>query len=308
MKRLLGIVLAILLVAGLIWTYALRDTGTAPADRGATVGTVSFACAEGRSITATFYAGGQQAAPAPGEPPVPTGSVDLVLSDARTVTLPQTLSADGGRYANADESFLFWAKGNGAFIMENGTTSYSGCIRMAADPGGLPEEYANATEGFSVRLPSVSTASSSATAFTIDDSYRYEALGPGKSIAGVRFTIPRGMAEGTNLSQDTYVSVETIPDVSDCDARRFLDATASSSIMRDAGSEYSFASTTDAAAGNRYEESVFALPGTSPCMAVRYFIHYGAIENYPDGAVREFDRASLLSVFDAIRRTLVIGQ
>ena len=69
---------------------------------------------------------------------------------------------------------------------------------------------------------------------------------------------------------------------------------------------YSVASSTGAAAGNRYEETVYALPGTNHCIAVRYFIHYGVIENYPVGLVREFDKKSLLKEFDTIRRTLNI--
>ena len=65
---------------------------------------------------------------------------------------------------------------------------------------------------------------------------------------------------------------------------------------------------TGAAAGNRYEETVYTLPGTNPCIAVRYFIHYGVFQNYPAGTVREFDQQALLASFDAIRHTLVIVQ
>ena len=53
--------------------------------------------------------------------------VSLTLSNGRRITLP-TLSADGARYANTDESFVFWNKGNTAFVTENGTTTYDGCV------------------------------------------------------------------------------------------------------------------------------------------------------------------------------------
>jgi hypothetical protein len=78
--------------------------------------------------------------------------------------------------------------------------------------------------------------------------------------------------------------------------------------MNDGEMLYSVASSTGAAAGNRYDETVYALPGTNPCIAVRYFIHYGVIENYPAGTVRAFDEAALRSEFDAIRRTLINNQ
>ena len=42
-------------------------------------------------------------------------------------SLPQARSASGARYANADQSFVFWNKGETAFIEENGQPSYSGC-------------------------------------------------------------------------------------------------------------------------------------------------------------------------------------
>ena len=73
-----------------------------------------FACAGGKSIDATFVNG-------------PSSSVRLVLSDGRKMSLPQAMSASGARYANKDESFVFWNKGNTAFIEEKGKTTYDGC-------------------------------------------------------------------------------------------------------------------------------------------------------------------------------------
>jgi hypothetical protein len=87
-----------------------------------------FACAGGKTADATFYRGSSVPPAQAGMPPTPTGSVHLVLSDGRDMILPQTLSADGGRYANSDESIVFWNKGNGAFIQENGTTTFANCV------------------------------------------------------------------------------------------------------------------------------------------------------------------------------------
>jgi putative hemolysin len=73
-----------------------------------------FACDGGKMIDATFVNTGK-------------GSVELALSDGRSLTLPQAMSASGARYANKDESFVFWNKGNTAFIDEGGKTTYQGC-------------------------------------------------------------------------------------------------------------------------------------------------------------------------------------
>jgi hypothetical protein len=51
------------------------------------------------------------------------------LSDGRGLTVPQAMSASGARYANKDETFVFWNKGDTAFVTEgkDGKETYSGC-------------------------------------------------------------------------------------------------------------------------------------------------------------------------------------
>jgi putative hemolysin len=67
--------------------------------------TAKFACAGGKSIDATFSNYG-------------SSIVHLVLSDGRKLSLPQAMSGSSARYANADESIVFWKKGK---------TTYDGC-------------------------------------------------------------------------------------------------------------------------------------------------------------------------------------
>ena len=71
-----------------------------------------FMCADNKSIVAAFA--GRE--------------VHLTLSDGREMTIPQAISASGARFANADESFVFWNKRNTAFIEESGEMTYSTCI------------------------------------------------------------------------------------------------------------------------------------------------------------------------------------
>lgn len=272
------------------------------------VGKALYLCDNDQTIDATFYdKAGATATSAPGQPPAPTGRVSLALSDGRALALPQTISGSGIRYATSSEYLVFWSKGNTAFVTESGTTTYGGCIKAEADPGNLPEAYADRHLDFTIRYPE---------GYAVDPNYQYQGFGPGKDISGVKFTIPKSAAAGTNLGTDTYLSVEELPRLSaqtgsSCTASLFLPDSAAANTkeheVTDGGMDYSLASTTGAAAGNRYEETVYAIPGSSPCTAVRYFIHYGVIENYPPGAVRQFDEAALLAQFDAIRRTLVLG-
>jgi len=91
------------------------------------VASATYKCDGGKTIQAKFYKG-EQVPVQPGQPPVPTGRVKLILSDGRSMELNQTLSADGGRYANSDESFVFWSKGDSALVQENGKeVEYKNC-------------------------------------------------------------------------------------------------------------------------------------------------------------------------------------
>lgn len=310
MKTTLGIIVVIIIALG-VW-LSLRLGQTAPTSLGASQGLVSYSCDAGKTIGAEYFKG-TDVPGTNGQPPVPGGAVKLTLSDGRTLTLKQTLSADGTRYSDGDpqkqqgeagaESFVFWSKGNGALVLENNEQkSYIGCISVVKDPGTLSQVYSSGAQGFSIRYPA---------GYTLDGNYSYQVPGSGSTtVVGAKFTIDSAIASGTNLSPDSYVSVEE-RQASVCTAGLFNNIApnaATGTTIEDNGTTYSFASTSDAAAGNRYEEAIYALPGTSPCIAVHYFLHYGAIGNYPAGAVDEFDRSALVRQFDSIRRTLTVNQ
>jgi membrane-bound inhibitor of C-type lysozyme len=109
-------------------------------------GSAVYACDSGRTISAIFYEGPAPETPAPGEPPVPTGSVEISLNGEASTTLPQTISGSGVRFANADESFVFWNKGNSAIIMRNNSMDpdYTNCSDVSAT-----NTYTSGKYGFS---------------------------------------------------------------------------------------------------------------------------------------------------------------
>lgn len=99
-------------LAGMLFAFA---GGVAVAED--VIATVKYACADDKTIEATYYA----------------DKVEIVLSDGRDMTLPQTMSGSGIRYANADESFVFWSKGNTAFATEGDAAepTYADCTEVA---------------------------------------------------------------------------------------------------------------------------------------------------------------------------------
>ncbi len=99
--------------AVLVGALALLGASVSMARAEDAISTVDYACKDSKTIKAVFY----------------SEKVDLTLSDGRTMSLPQTMSASGIRYANADESIVFWSKGNNAFITEGADAdpTYDGC-------------------------------------------------------------------------------------------------------------------------------------------------------------------------------------
>lgn len=264
------------------------------------IASANYVCDSGKTISADFYKGDGK----PGDantPPTPGGKAFVSLNGADKIEFNQTISADGARYENKDGSIVFWSKGKGAFVTENDQQTYGGCIEVAPETENLSQIYTDTDMGFSLRYPE---------GYSVNDKYTYKELGPDKSINGVSFTVPASMTEGTNLASDTNISVEQLPSTRTCSADEFLPSGASGTGAAQQISEndttYSVATSTGAGAGNRYDEIVYALPGTSPCTAVRYFIHYNVLENYPAGTVEEFDGKKLMQEFNEIRQSIIL--
>ena len=299
----IGLVAIILIVIGIFLNNknnsAIVSTQNNQTNDQNLITSVSFSCDDDKTIQASFYEGATPPKVEPGQPPIPTGSVKISLSDGRALDIPQAISADGARYATSNDAIVFWNKGKGAFITENNEKTYSGCIQLAEKTDSLSNVYENSKKGFSILYPN---------GFTVDKDYTYQEAGPGKSISGVKFTIPSSMASGTNLSSDSYLSVEELPQASNCSATLFsYDNSEKATEVTDGDTIYSYLKTGDAGAGNRYDEFIYAIPGTNPCIALRYFIHYGVFENYPAGTVTKFDEKALTDTFDQIRHSLIVS-
>ncbi|MFZ2886803.1 MAG: hypothetical protein WA021_03215 [Minisyncoccia bacterium] len=142
--------------------------------------------------------------------------------------------------------------------------------------------------------------------FTLDSAYANTSVSPTKPILGVKFSVPVEMTTGTNLSPDSGISVEQLPRASLCTGDIYLAANVARREVTEGTVMYSLATSSEGAAGNFFEEMVYALSSSTPCTAVRYFIHTTNVENYATGTVREFDRAAVIAAFDKIRRSLVM--
>lgn len=109
--------------------FVFLTAGTALAQSAASpVATVQYGCAEGKVLVAEYFNGPTRTAP--DGRPIPGGRVIVTLADGKKLILPQTLSGSGIRYANHGETFVFWSKGDTAFVEEgpNQTMTYKDCV------------------------------------------------------------------------------------------------------------------------------------------------------------------------------------
>lgn len=109
MKKILYIVVGLFILGLGVFYFVQKNTHEKTTEPVATYAT--FKCADDKKIQAVFF----------------KDKVELTLSDGRTRLLPQAISASGARYANTDESFVFWNKGDTAFVTEGNSTNFKDC-------------------------------------------------------------------------------------------------------------------------------------------------------------------------------------
>jgi len=118
-KTLFIVIITILVSTGIFCLYqkSLPKNTVAEKATGRIINSVTFSCAGNKTIQVLFF----------------EDKAELNLSDGRHMLLLQAISASGARYANTDESFVFWNKGNTAFIEESNKSTFKDCIATGTD-------------------------------------------------------------------------------------------------------------------------------------------------------------------------------
>ena len=170
-------------------------------------------------------------------------------------------------------------------------------LTATAQAAPVTKTYTDSGYHFSVQYPATWRLDRTARANT----------GPADTQLIIGFAVPDSLTNGTNLSRESRISIETLTKGA-CSAARFLEDGADTKTVRENGVRYSVGNFGDAGAGNYYEQTVYVRPDTKPCLAVRLFIHSTNIGNYDPGTIREFDRKTLDATFDNIRHSLKTGR
>jgi hypothetical protein len=172
----------------------------------------------------------------------------------------------------------------------SGTTPEETPTPLPEEPVVQDTQYASTTMKFSLRYPQ---------GFTLQEPYAYTRVSPTKPINGVKFLVPAALAQGTNLAADSGVSVEELPRANACTGDIFLKANVKAQAVAGAV-PFSVATSSEKAGSDSYEEMVFAVTGSKPCIAIRYFLHTTSATGTAS-TTPAFDRSAVLTAFDSIR-------
>ncbi len=144
--------------------------------------------------------------------------------------------------------------------------------------------------------------------FTINQHYRYTRLGKNKTISGVAFNLPKTYWQGTNLSSDSYVSVETSNLA--CEAKNFVPDASKDKEMMLAKNGRTYTQVTHdegVTNSNFYHEVVYASAASrGACYIARLFLHSVDINNLLDSkpTTKRYDEAGITTVFENMLATL----
>lgn len=245
--------------------------------------------------------------------------VDLVLSDGRSVTLPQTVSGSGIRYEK--DSIVFIGKGDDAFLTENDKTTFTNCVAATVTDG--KDTIATSTKGTTTATGgSVSTAAGISTfvsnsgnfMFTYpkgfivssggvgyNTNWRVNTTDSGKLL--VKLTSPKNYAltTKTNLSNLTFTVGASSDKNVVANCLSIANGETRGGIITLGGVDFTKILLTDAGAGNLYTTTSYRAVKDAMCYAIETTIHSTNLGNYsPDQGIKQYDTDEVSNALNKI--------
>jgi membrane-bound inhibitor of C-type lysozyme len=247
---------------------------------------VTYACDAGKSLIATFGA----------------DSVQLQLSDSRTLMLPQTRSGSGIRYESTTTTTdtVFSGEGANANLMEGTVTTYQNCVAGSTTTSNGMTVFTDQGNSFHFTYPSSVTLSGSSAGYSTDWMNGSQELG----LVLAKATLPRTFQPKTNFSEATVlVGTSATPKaVANCAKAPATGGPAVAPVkVTINGTSFTKVSTSDAGAGNLYQTTSYRTVRNNQCYVVEYTIHSSNIGNYsPDQGITAFDAQKVQNVLERI--------
>jgi len=272
------VVVVLLLVLGALYVFKKRLPRPIIVTTNQT--TTPYYCREGTIIASYENAG-----------------VTLMLSDGRSLTLPQAVSGSGVRYELG--SIVFWNKGDTATLSENNAPTYSNCVSGTQTSIGTTNMYTDTGKTFSFSYPNTFSLYGGDGSYDTNWSGRSTDLG----ILLTVVAIPKSFQPGTNFSEAKFtVGVSSDPKaVANCQITGVMNGDQVPVPVNINGISYKKLISGDAGAGNFYENTSYRTVRNGQCYAIEYTIHSTNIGNYsPDQNIKEFDKAKVTNTLESI--------
>ena len=186
---------------------------------------------------------------------------------------------------------------------EASTTAVSASTTTVATAEIIPEvasvRYENTQFGFSLSRPQTSAVRTQG----------FEAYLPLTQAPVVAITLPTELFEGTNLGEaGVYIGASSSPAIiSKWDLPSADSGETPAGTVDLNGNSFAVFTSTEAAAGNIYEERIYRALRNGTCFEIVELLHSGNIGNYDPGTVVEFDRATFQGYLEAIVQTFSFG-
>jgi len=224
-------------------------------------------------------------------------NVAVTFPDGTASTLPQSISADGGRYESG--ATVFWSKGDNAFVTVNDKNTYTNCVTGSiTDAGDGLQTYTDPSKLFSFTYPSQFNLSGGDGSYTNNWQGNTQTLG--MLLAFVN--IPKSFMPNTNFGDSRFI----VGTSSDPDAVKNCLKAENGSVVKNkkvmiGGTAFTEITLSDAGAGNYYNTTSYRTVRDNQCYAVEYTIHSMNIGNYsPDQGIKAFDQAKIKSILETI--------
>ena len=229
------------------------------------------------------------------------GKSDVVVTfpDGHALTLPQSISADGGHYESG--TTVFWSKGDNAFVTENNKNTYTNCITGDQTPIGKTTTYVDPGRTFSFSYPKEFAFSGGDGSYSPD--WRANT-----STLGMLFTvvqITKSFMPGTNFGSTKF----TVGTSADPVAVKNCLVSDNGGVVKNKkvevnGTTFTEITSADAGAGNFYETTSYRAVRNNQCYAVEYTIHYLNLGNFSlDQEIKEFDKTKITSILEGMAQS-----
>jgi hypothetical protein len=200
--------------------------------------------------------------------------------------MTKTLSAADNEYSVGQQTFT--VDGTSATLSEAGTQTYINCIVSNTGTIASTAVFTDKDKTYTFSYPKTLPISANEN--------------PVSGPKMVKVTIAKDSQPKTNLGDSTFtVSSDTSKSgIDSCLTASGGELTQKSSATIN-GTKFTKLSGTEAATGNRYETTTYAIVKNNTCYHLETVIHWSVIENYaPNSGIKEFNKSAVQNILNGM--------